>query len=273
MDKGFAVVRGPHTDSIPIEESYSLEFKGRIWDNIDNRIMSVNHCAAFPNIVTDKEIILKLNKYDEVTGDLVNPTNYHLYQRERMYNNNPVSGAKYNIWLSQRLENPADKVDAKNFAYVIEAIRDGKRDTNDIMFLHNLFQFMNNSKFATCSNVTQTSAMNYKYQGQEQEVMKPKLKARLDMEKNFDSMSIDKQYELVKDVIRSMSGDNQNPEFSNIFDSKTDRHRLLINDILSGDVDCAFDFPGNGRELTHLFFNKNIDKFERYGDLNVYDRN
>ena len=65
-----------------------------------------------------------------------------------------------------------------------------------------------------------------------------------------------------------MSGDNKNPEFKNLFYSKTDKHRLLINDILNGDVDCAFDF-NKGSETFHCF-PKTPKTIERYYDFNIY---
>lgn len=270
LDKGFAVVKGEDTCDIQKEEEYSNNYKAQIWENIDNRIMSVNHCAAYPNIITENELLMKLGKFDRLSGNLINNKTYEIFQAEIKNNPNPVAAAKYNIWLSKRL-NDADKVEAKNFAYVVEAIRDGKCETGNIDDLVRLYTNMNSSGFAMCSNIAQTHAMSKKYQDNPHGVMKPKLKARLDIEKFFDSWNIGKQFELVKDVIRSMSGDNKNPEFNILFDSKADMHRLLINDILSGKIDCSFEFPQEGKERIHLMF-KNPADIETYGNLDLYSR-
>lgn len=267
LDKGYAIIKGK-TDYLPFEKSFSDEFKGYIWENIDNRIMSVNHCAAFPNIMTDNELALSLNKFDAYARDFVTEENFNRFRYERMINPNPVSGAKFNIWLSQRLPD-SYKSDAKNFAYVIEAIRDGERGEYNPRYYEKLCYQMNNSIFGHCTNVTQGYTMQQKYDYAEADIVKPKLKARKEIEKHFDSWSISKQFDLVKDVIRSMSGDNKDPQFDNLFAAKADRHRLLINDILRGNIDCDFEFLGQGRERTHLFFNS-PEMAEKYHDLNVY---
>lgn len=269
LDKGFAIIRGVSGD-FARQQAHSNAFKGAIWDNIDNRIMSVNHCAAFPNIMTDTELSLSLAKFEPYAQEVVGTSaRYNLFLQERMNNPNPVSGAKFNIWLSQTLPNKEQRIEAKNLAYVIEAIRDGARNIHNYSYMEKLTNEMNNSYFSWCSNVCQGYKMQSKYDIASDIITKPKLKARKEVEKNFNSWSITKQFELVKDVIRSMSGDNKNPEFSQLFYSKTDKHRLLINDILKGDVDCAFDFMEGGRERMHLFFNT-PKAMERYYNFDVY---
>ena len=267
IDKGYAIVKGTEYGSIAGEKEISNSVKSYIWNNLDNRIMSVNHHAAFPNIMTNKELDLTLDKFDNTAQSFVNENNINYFRNLRMENGNPISGSKFNIWLGERLNSKSDKFDAKNFAYVIEAIRDGIHDIKDLGYWEKLVSKMNNSIFSWCSNVTQSYVMQKKYDYSD--VVKPKLKARQDLEKHFNSWCIAKQYDLVKDVIRSMSGDNKDKRFEQFFASKPDRHRLLINDILKGDVDCAFDYIGNGMERTHLFFNT-PESMQRYHDLNVY---
>ena len=60
-----------------------------------------------------------------------------------------------------------------------------------------------------------------RYKTDYSDIKKTKLKARERIQEEFDKWDINKQYELVKDIIRSMSGDNKNPEFNDIFYSKT----------------------------------------------------
>jgi len=269
LDKGYAIIRGSSYGSLSSEKSHSDAFKGAIWENIDNRIMSVNHCAAFPNIMTGRELSLSLNKFDEYARDFVTPDNINFFRYQRMINGNPVSGAKFNIWLSERIPTTKEKVEAKNLAYVVEAIRDGERMDTNYGYFEDLCQEMNNSEFSHCSNVCQGYQMEQKYNYSDS-MKKKKLRARQDVEQHFNSWSIRKQFELVKDVIRSMSGDNKNPEFNDMFYSKTDRHRLLINDILSGEVGCSIENLGGGRERTYLSL-RTPKAMERYHDLNVYD--
>ena len=135
--------------------------------------------------------------------------------------------------------------------------------------MEKLFDFFEGSTFVACTNVAQGATMFQKYDAARDIITKPKLKARKIVEKEFNAWGIDKQYELVKDVIRSMSGDNKNPEFNQLFFSKTDKHRLLINDILKGDVSCGFQFYPGGGERIHLIYNT-VQAAKRYFGFDVY---
>lgn len=269
IDKAYTIIKGID-GNLTKQRLFSDLFKEQIWENIDNRIMSVNHCAAFPNVMTENELIMSLENIDKYTHNIVGTENrYKLFLQERMYNSNPVSSAKFNIWLSETLQGRSEKINAKNLAYIIETIRDGARRIINYNFIEKLFNSMDNSLFAMCSNIIQGYPMAYKYSVAGDIITKPKLKARIEMEKNFNNWDIDTQYELVKDIIRSMSGDNKNPKFKQLFYSKTDKHRLLINDILKGDVNCAFTFFPNGGEQIDLFFNT-PKTVKRYYNFNVY---
>lgn len=268
LDKGYAIIKGVQ-GGLAEQRAHSDRFKGEIWNNIDNRIMSVNHCAAFPNVMTDAEIAMNISRFDRYAKTFVDKDNIKYFTYLRMLNGNPISGSKFNIWLSERIPTRGERIEAKNFAYLAEAIRDGGRLHSDYFYMDDIVPRMNNSEFCWCSNITQEYPMEQKYNYMDTDITKRKLKARQEVEKHFDSWSIEKQYELVKDIIRSMSGDSKNPEFKDLFYSKADKHRLLINDILTGDVSCSFTNYGGG-EQTHLFFN--TDKaLERYHNLNVYD--
>lgn len=268
IDKAYGIVRGDFQNSLESQKELSNRVKASIWNNIDNRLVSVNHCAAFPNIMTDKEVAINMYKFDNVASSFVNANNFNFFQFLRARDGNPITGSKFNIWLSERINSKEDKEDAKNFAYIIEAIRDGARSFINEGFFGKLCDIMNSSIFGWCSNITQAYVMQQKYDYSD--IIKPKLKARQEVQDSFNSWSISKQYDLVKDIIRSMSGDNNNPEFNTLFASKSDNHRLLINDILKGHIDCAFENLGDGNERVHLFF-KTPEAVERYHNLNVYD--
>ena len=271
LDKGYAIIRGV-PGNLDAQKDFSDKFKGEIWENIDNRIMSVNHCAAFPNIMTDKELEFSIDRFEPYAKQVIGTDErYNLFLQERINNTNPVAAAKFNIWLSQLLNSQKDRVDAKNLAYIVETIRDGAQNIHDYSYWDRLNYQMSNSGFVWCSNLIQGHAMNNKYEYSSHDVKKPKLKARQEVEKTFDSWSVPKQYELVKDVIRSMSGDNKNAEFEDLFYSKADKHRLLINDILKGDVLCAFDFPQEGGEVLH-FFPQTPETLKKYHNFDVYNR-
>ncbi|MBO5948592.1 hypothetical protein J6Q66_07140 [bacterium] len=267
IDKAYAIIKGVNGGMVSQQE-HSARFKDAIWENIDNRIMSVNHCAAFPNIMTEKELDLSLDKFDSFSQGLVDKDTYYKFLNERLSNPSLISGAKFNIWLSERLPNNATKEEAKNLAYVIEAIRDGAREYYFEPYMAYLTNRMNQSAFSWCSNITQAHQMTNKYDYSQKDVIKPKLKARRELERGFDDLNTNKQYELVKDVIRSMSGDNKNPEFEQLFRAKEDKHRLLLNDILRGKVECAFEFLPNGRERTHIKLQGQTAA--KYYDVDVY---
>ena len=62
--------------------------------------MSVNHCAAFSNIMTDTELDLLLDKFEPYAKQVIGTdARFNLFLQERMKNLNPVSSAKFNIWL------------------------------------------------------------------------------------------------------------------------------------------------------------------------------
>lgn len=271
LDNAFAIIKGIN-GNYEAQANFTKEFSGKIWENIDNRIMSVNHIAAFPNIRTDKQLADDLEVMDTYAGKFVNNENINYFRYIRMSNGNPISGSKFNIYLSQEIPHTPLKYEAKNLAYLIEGIRDGKWiDFKDYLY-ENLYRTMEGSYFGHCSNVTQAYVMQNKYDYDDPSIIKNKIKARKEMEKLFDYLPIKEQYEIVKDIIRSMSGDNENPDYKNLFDSPEDRHRLLLNDILRGKVDCCFESFPNGNEKTHLFF-KDSETAQKYYDLNIYKTN
>lgn len=271
LDGGYAIIKSVN-GNITDQTSFSNLVKGKIWNNIDNRIMSVNHCAAFPNIVTVDEIVHLMRKYHDYSKNIVNNKDtFNAYIAQRANNPYPISAAKFNIHLKNFLPTKAEKVEAKNFAYLIETARDGQIVHLDNFFAGPFQEEMEKSTFAWLSNVKQNNIMKYQYDYYDKPP-KPKLVAREKLEKEFDSMNINKQYEVVKDVIRSMSEDNKNPEFKNLFEAPPNKHRLIINDILSDDIDCIFEFPKDNGEITHLF-PKTEETLKRICDFNVYREN
>ena len=198
LDKAFAVVTGPNTDYMSDKE-FSDRFKGYIWENLDNRILSVNHCAAFPNIVTLNELATSLKTADDYAKNFLigqNPVNFW---RVKNLPYRLISGARFNIWLSGQIPSEAEKEEIKNLAYVVEAIRDGKKikdvSTNTELG-GKLYYIMQNSPFAQYSNIIQSNAMQFKYgmAWLSKDTVKEKLKARKEMEKVFYILGMEEQY-------------------------------------------------------------------------------
>lgn len=268
LDKGFAII--DRTDSSRIsQKEFSDLVKGKIWANIDNRIMSVNHTAAFPNIMTNKELAENVHLVDSYAKEFVNSNNLNYFRYQRLDNTNIISGARFNIWLSQRLPSESAKYNAKNLAYIVEAIRDGNHINLHEPYMPELYNILGQSEFCNCSNVIQSKKMQYKYDYGNSNTKKTKLLARQDAARGFNSWSIDRQYDLVKDIIRSMSGDSNNPAFKDLFYSPNDRGRLLLNDILRGKVGCYIE-PTSYGEQTILSFTDG-EMAEKYADINVYN--
>lgn len=264
LDKGYAILKSVN-GNINRQKEYSDAFKGIIWENIDNRIMSVNHMSAFPNIMTLSELQTHLAIVDQAAKNFVKgPNDIHYFRVQRFSNPHLIPGARFNIWLSEYLNN-TQKYDAKNLSYIVEAIRDGIRleynGDEEIM------RTLDNSIFGWCSNVSAGYRMEAQYNYKD--VLKPKLKARQKIEQEFDSWPIKEQYELVKDIIRSMSGDNKIPEFAPLFNSPSDKHRLLLNDILRGNVECYFDINRYREKAILKYSTEELEK--KYKGLNLYN--
>lgn len=265
LDKGYAILRGVDGD-LHAQKKYSDAFKELIWENIDNRIMSVNHMSAFPNIMTDKELFLNLEHVDKVAEKLVRTNDdLHYFKVQRLSNPHLVPAARFNIWLTKLLGTTKEKYDAKNLAYIVEAIRDGNH--LELGVVDEIYRRMQASRFSWCSNICSGYRMEQK--AIYSDILKTKLKARKAVEKEFENWSISKQYELVKDVIRSMSGDNMNPEFQAMFKSPNDRHRLLLNDILRGKVDCDFYEDEYVWRAELKYSTPELES--KYKDLNLYN--
>jgi len=268
LDKGYAIIRGVEDDS-DADKAFSNSVKEQIRKNIDNRIMSLNHYAAFPNILTDNELKEAIKTADTYAKRVATPENINFFRWLRLTGDKAIPASKFNIYLTDLIENDKTKADIKNLAYIVETMRDGNRITLTFPYEEEFYNLFANSPFCHCSNVAQNKIMEDKYNnGSDEETMKPKLLARREVERNFDSLDVDEQYDIVKDVIRSMSEDSNNPKFEDMFYSKKDKIRLLLNDILRGKVKCSFESVPQGERI-HLFFD--ADTAPKYYDVNAFD--
>ncbi len=214
LDKAFVVLQNhsylPDFDVIN-------KFKGHLWFNTDQRILSLNNENTFPEVYTTSMIDYSLRQLDAIANKLtLSPEDKIKLLIARNKEDDPLKAGVFNIEISKRLPyNNISKEYAKNFAYFIESVRDGKHLIKDENLFKILSEKMDNSTFCTYSNVAQICAKYTK-------PLKTKLARREELSDNFDKMPIAKQYDLVKEIIRSVSKDQNNPEFDKYFKNDFD---------------------------------------------------
>lgn len=237
LDKGYVIIEGNHP--FWSDEKLVAEYKGQLWEHLDQRLLSVNHKDAFPNVYTKKQVLTTMKKLDTIIKLDEQIFKYFMYKRLR--ETDPVRGAEFNIMVAKKLPETKDKIEAKNFAYLIETIRDGEASIfpthSDSPSLIEIHKAMQNSQFCWLSNVTQMGAISRNYS--DLGALKSKIANRERLESDFDNWDIDQQYEVIKEVIKGMSGD-ESDRFSEYFGGG-DLRRLTINDILTGKIDYYYD--------------------------------
>ena len=246
LDKGYIILKGVNSDSE--NETIVNNFKGALWEDLDQRIVSLNHENTFPSVYTKKQVIDKLNKYNksakyaglsflgEVTGKLIfTPLTFfdalEKYCQKPYTTTEPYDAALFNRRVAF-LTRSNEREDVKNFAFFIETVWENvkspahRKDSE-------LVREVRNSPFACFSNVTQMSAWKRKIAGG---YMKSKLRNREQLEKEFSSMSTETKYDLVKDVIKYAT-DEQSNKFSKYFKNDDDianRYERLLESLRSG---------------------------------------
>ena len=158
---------------------------------------------------------------------------------------NLEKAASYNILISDRFPRKSkysnqalNKEDVKNFAYFIEALRDGK-EIISTPESKNLKDELSESNFYKYSNVAQIRAMkNAILQGKEQ---KSKILKRQELEKKFDAMRVFEQFNLIIDIIKySCELENGHIEyFRNDYDIKS-KYKPLLGRLTKGDREEYF---------------------------------
>ena len=135
-------------------------YKGSLWDNTDQRILSLNNENTFPEVYTTDQMFGILDLLDRLTVRFQLDKNRDYFLAKREYDINPVTAGEFNIKFAQHNdESEISKVLAKNFAYFIESVRDGKMIYSADDKLKRLIeQRIYLSPFAQMSNVTQMGA-------------------------------------------------------------------------------------------------------------------
>lgn len=237
LDKAYVIIKGSSTSQLSDTEVVN-QYKGQLWENMDTRILSVNHYAAFPNVYTKRQVIDLLDTLDLYTGNFTELDKMAAYSAIN-HAKDPIIRAQFNLELSEKLPGYLREV-AKNFAYFIEPIREcsrtyrnaAKNDYEEIM------NKISSSKFCQMSNV---AGLRY-YHNKQKELseLKPKLKARENVEMSFDSWDSVKQYNFIKNVIKNMCGDGEQDK---CFECPDGARQLMLDDMLTGRIPIEKKYP------------------------------
>lgn len=240
LDKGYIIIEGNHP--YYSDERAVDEFKGGLWNNLDQRIVSLNHPETYPDVYTRNQVVSMLSKMDFATSmlmvrELVKKKSlfWGLFGGVKKYpdsiksnETDPYNAAVLNRDIASTLPS-YEREDAKNFAFFIETVLSNLRKhpagkTDD------LFGKIKSSVFARKSNVTQNSAWQRRI---DNGYLKTKLRRREQLERDFGLMDVNEKYELVKDIIKSSSND-QSSRFAQFFTNDDDisgRYQRLLDSL------------------------------------------
>ena len=240
LDKGYVIIKGSYSGSYNIDKDMVDNFKGELWEDLDQRIVSLNHPDTFPSVYTKNQVKDTLSRLDkkakEMGTELKNKVEFTIidsfltlpfstniidqlakYYDKKGYTTDPYIAGKFNRKLAKKLKYSSDREEAKNFAFFIEIVR-ANLERNSYGKNDSLFSTIRDSLFARNSNVTQVGAWQNRINGG---YMKSKLRNRMKLESDFYSMSTDTKYDLVKDVIK-YGTDDQSSRFSQYFKNDDD---------------------------------------------------
>lgn len=259
LDKGYIILKG--TGSAASDENIVNNFKGELWDNLDQRIVSLNHPDTFPSVYTKAQVKSILSTLDKkaneveqsittkagiatfiaitaatllgpagiIGGSAIAGALLGQYFKKQATTTDPYKAARFNREIAKRLTTPKDKEMAKNFAFCAEIIN-SNLDRKPAGKTDSFFTDIKNSPFIQNSNVTQVNAWLSKINGG---YMKSKLRNREKLEHDFCQMSTDTKYELIKDIIKYCT-DDQSYRFSEYFKNDDDianRYHALLESL------------------------------------------
>lgn len=239
LDKSFIVLKGDSSRDEEKDKKIVDQFKGRMWKNVDQRILSFNHDISFPNVYTENQI----RKIFKIIDDKTQNIYFDKLTLEKIMDKeiwDLEKASQFNIKIAQNF--PTDdgskkqgltKTDVKDFGYFVESLRDGKYliYTLDFEFLKNDIQ---KSQFYQYSNTAQIKAIKKTLNDGTQD--KTKIKLRKDITKQFNNWSIDEQYNFIKTLIKYSCEDNT--EYMKYFKNDRDireAYKPLLNLLTWGD--------------------------------------
>ena len=221
IDKAYIVLDKRYNSGVPDSELVA-RYKGSLWDNTDQRILSLNNENTFPEVYTTDQMFGILDLLDRLTMkfQLDKKRDYFLAKRE--YDINPVTAGEFNIKFAQHNdESEISKVLAKNFAYFIESVRDGKMIYSADDKLKRLIeQRIYLSPFAQMSNVTQMGA-HTRLINKGIKPIKEKLRNREKLSAEFNFRDVETQFDFIKDLVKSVSKD-QSGKYNKFFQNDDD---------------------------------------------------
>ncbi len=250
LDKGYVIINGDSDYSN--EKIFTEKFCGKMWNNLDQRIVSLNHPNTFPSVYTVKQIRTMLDYLDKKSSELLNKEKLQnallimgilgtfgimggniLLALAKKYASNssstdPYEAAKFNRDIARKIPYSSDREDAKNCAFFIETVRANYK-RNPYKY-DSIFNRIQDSPFAQNSNVTQIEGWQEKINGG---YMKQKLRNRTQLEQDFWSMELNQKYELIKDIIKYSSND-QSDKFSQYYKNDDDidaRYKHLLESL------------------------------------------
>ncbi len=247
LDKGYIIIEGNHP--YLSDETLTNEFKGQLWHNLDQRIVSLNHPDTFPDVYTKNQVLSMLSKMDlasyklfvrEIMGGgsffrMFASAIFGIHNVEKKYpdavnssETDPYNAAILNRAIARTLPS-YEREGAKNFAFFIETVLSNLRK-NPTGKTDELFSKIKASMFARKSNVTQNSAWQERINNG---YLKSKLRHREQLERDFAGMDVETKYELVKDVIKSSSND-EGTRFVQFFkndDDISNRYQRLLESL------------------------------------------
>ena len=229
LDKAYVILRGTGWQ---YEEGDIVDnFKGKLWQNTDQRILSYNHDeAAFPQVYTKEQIERLTKAVDDkdyphrqlqINHEHISETYKEQYRL--LYDMWGFDNAKYMddyveanpYWVKYCREFPIAGVDTvrvynpsreniKNVGFTLEAIREGKllkglRENLDIIG-RTSYEMVNLSQLAALKKIGDR---------------KPKRVARDSLMYEFPRWDLDKQFRFIKTLIKSACANNR--EFTTEF--------------------------------------------------------
>ena len=271
LDKAFIIIQGSQPFQEENDKLIIQEFKNRLWNNVDQRILSFNHDISFPNIYTSNQITTLVKAID----DKIKNIRFDKKYLKDLINNEYVNLEKastFNIAVSERFpidkkSNEITKDDVKNLGYFVEALRDGKYLINSSE-ADTLLKSIKNSIFFKYSNIAQIRAVkNAISSGQE---YKTKIKLREDLGAKFETWDIDKQYDFVKALIKYSCEDQTDfKEYFNNDRNVKKAYKPLLNILTRGnrDVYNRIEFIKEENKLKIIYAkNKSVDLYKGYSD-------
>lgn len=259
LDKGYIILEG--NSPWQSDDEVVMQFKGKLWEDLDQRIVSLNHPDTFPSVYTKSQVNSILDSLDAKARDIESSLNLKrgagLFLGitamsllgplgiiggsalagavlAKVFNKqadtvNPYEAAKFNRKIAEKISSSEKREEAKNFAFFIEIVK-ANLDRNSYGKQDSIFTRIKESLFVQNSNVTQVEAWQKRINNG---YLKSKLRNRENLESDFNRMSDDTKYELVKDIIKYMT-DDQSGRFSEYFKNDDDianRYEPLLNSL------------------------------------------